>query len=114
MLLLTTPQIEGKKIVPYYGLVSGETIIGANVFKNFYVKIRDVIGGRVSTYEDVLRKAKEIALNELQKEAEKLGANAVVGMKLDYKTLGRAGNNMLMVTTIGTAVLYEEKLPNAD
>ncbi len=108
MLLLTTPLIEGKTITRYYGIVSGETIIGANVFKDFFAGIRDIVGGRASAYEDVLRKAKDIALQELQDEAEKLGANAVIGIDLDYETVGGNGS-MLMVTAAGTAVFYTDK-----
>lgn len=106
MLLTTTPTIEGKKISTYYGVVTGETIIGANVFRDFMAGIRDFFGGRSGAYEDVLRQAKNTALAEMEKEAERMGANAVVGIDLDYETVGQSGS-MLMVTCSGTAVRFE-------
>ena len=106
MLLTTTPIIEGKQITKYYGIVSGETIIGANVFRDFLAGIRDFVGGRSGSYEEVLREAKETALKEMSEEAAKLGANAVIGVDLDYETVGSSGS-MLMVTACGTAVLIE-------
>lgn len=108
MLVITTPSIEGKKIVKYYGLVSGEAILGANIFKDFFAGIRDIVGGRSAAYEKELRKAKEIAVSEMSEQAEAMGANAVVGIDLDYETIGGGGGNMLMVSASGTAVLYEE------
>jgi len=109
MLVLTTPTIEGKKIVKYLGLVSGEAILGANIFKDFFAGIRDIVGGRSAAYERELRKAKEIAIEEMKEDARALGGNAVVGVDLDYETisLGRSGG-MLMVSASGTAVVYEE------
>lgn len=106
MLLTTTPTIEGKKITTYYGVVSGETIIGANVFRDFMASIRDFFGGRSGAYEDVLREAKNTAMAEMAQEAERMGANAVVGIDLDYETVGQSGS-MLMVTCSGTAVKFE-------
>ncbi len=106
MLLTTTPTIEGKKIITYYGVVTGETIIGANVFRDFMASIRDFFGGRSGAYEDVLREAKNTAMAEMSKEAERMGANAVVGIDLDYETVGQSGS-MLMVTCSGTAVRFE-------
>lgn len=103
MLVTTTPTIEGARITRYYGIVSGETIIGANVFRDFFASIRDVVGGRSGSYEEVLREAKETALREMQEQALKLGANAVIGVDLDYETVGSSGS-MLMVTACGTAV----------
>ena len=106
MLLTTTNTVEGKRVVHYYGVVSGETIIGANIFRDFFASIRDIVGGRSSSYEQVLREAKATALKELQDEAAALGANAVIGIDLDYGTVG--GNaSMLMVTASGTAVYLE-------
>ena len=102
MLLTTTSVIEGKRIVCYKGIVSGEAIIGANVFRDFFASIRDIVGGRSKSYEDVLRKAKDTALNEMANQAEELGANAVIGVDLDYETV-REGS-MLMVVASGTAV----------
>ena len=106
MLVTTTPIIEGKKIIRYYGIVSGETIIGANVFRDFLAGIRDFVGGRSGAYEEVLRKAKETAVREMEQEAARLGANAVIGVDLDYETVGGRGS-MLMVTATGTAVTIE-------
>ena len=106
MLLTTTNTIEGKTIIQYYGIVSGETIIGANVFKDLFASIRDIVGGRSGSYESTLRKATETALREMTEQAERLGANAVIGVDLDYETVGGNGS-MLMVTAAGTAVRYQ-------
>ena len=106
MLVTTTPSIEGKRITRYLGLVTGEAILGANVFKDVFAGIRDIVGGRSATYEKELRRAQEIALTELQSRAQELGANAVVGVDLDYEVLG-ANNGMLMVSASGTAVVTE-------
>ena len=103
MILSTTHTIETHVIKEYLGIVSGETIIGANIFKDFFASIRDIVGGRSGSYEKVLREAKEIALREMQEQAEERGASAVIGIDLDYETLG-AKNGMLMVTASGTAV----------
>ncbi len=105
MLVTTTPTIEGQPIVQYYGLVSGETIIGANVFRDFAASIRDFVGGRSSSYEEVLREAKATAIKEMESEAMRMGANAIVGVDLDYETVGAQGS-MLMVTATGTAVRF--------
>ena len=105
MLLTTTNTIEGKQIVQYYGIVTGETIIGANLFKDFFAGIRDIVGGRAGSYESVLREAKDTALQELRERAMQLGANAVIGIDLDYETVG-ANGSMLMVPAAGTAVRY--------
>ena len=104
MLLTTTPTVEGRKILEYKGVVTGETIIGANVLKDFFAGIRDVIGGRSNAYEKVLREAKGTSLHEMQERAEALGANAIVGIDIDYETIGQSGS-MLMVAVSGTAVL---------
>lgn len=106
MQVTTTPNIEGKRITRYCGLVAGEAILGANLFKDLFANIRDLVGGRSATYEKELQRAREIALQELQERAQELGANAVVGVDLDYEVLG-AGNGMLMVTASGTAVVVE-------
>ena len=106
MLVTTTPIIEGKRIIHYYGIVSGETIIGANVFRDFLAGIRDFVGGRSGAYEEVLRQAKETAIKEMEEQAARLGANAVIGVDLDYETVGGSGS-MLMVTASGTAVVIE-------
>ncbi len=107
MIITTTPSVEGKKIAKYHGIVSGETIIGANVIRDLFAGIRDIIGGRSKAYEDVLREAKETALREMQDNAMSLGANAVIGVDLDYETIGASGS-MLMVTASGTAVTLED------
>lgn len=107
MLVTTTPLIEGKRITRYYGIVSGETIIGANVFRDFLAGIRDFVGGRSGAYEEVLREAKETALKEMENYALRIGANAVIGVDLDYETVGSSGS-MLMVTATGTAVTIED------
>jgi len=88
MLVSTTPNVEGKKIVKYLGLVSGEAIMGANLFKDLFAGIRDIVGGRAAAYEKELKKAKEIAINEMIEEARKLGANAILSVDLDYETIG--------------------------
>ena len=106
MLMTTTPSVEGKQIVRYLGVVTGETIIGANVFRDFLAGVRDFFGGRSASYEAVLREAKDTALEEMARQAEALGANAVVGIDLDYETVGGSGS-MLMVTCSGTAVRDE-------
>ncbi len=104
MLLSTTPTIEGSPIREYKGVVTGETIIGANVFKDFMAGLRDFFGGRSGTYEKVLAEAKDTSLSEMAERARQMGANAVVGIDLDYETIGQ-GNSMLMVTCSGTAVV---------
>lgn len=104
MLLTTTPSVEGKNITRYCGVVAGEAILGANLFKDLFAGIRDLVGGRSATYERELQKAREIALQELQERARELGANAVVGIDLDYEVIGQNGS-MLMVSASGTAVV---------
>ncbi len=104
MIVTTTPQIEGRSITRYCGVVAGEAILGANVFKDLFAGLRDIVGGRSATYERELQRAREIALKELQERAQELGANAVVGVDLDYEVLGQ-GNGMLMVSASGTAVV---------
>lgn len=104
MLLTTTPIVEGYPVKQYLGVVSSETIIGANAIRDFMAGIRDFFGGRSGSYETVLREAKDTALNELTQRAQQLGANAVVGIDLDYETVG-ANGSMLMVTASGTAVV---------
>ena len=106
MIVTTTPNIEGKRIIRYCGVVAGEAILGANVLKDFFAGIRDIVGGRSGTYERELQKAREIALKELEQRASEAGANAVVGVDLDFEVLGQ-GNGMLMVSASGTAVVVE-------
>lgn len=106
MLITTTPNFEGKRIVRYCGVVAGEAILGANIFKDLFAGIRDLVGGRSATYERELQKARDIAMQELQQRAAELGANAIVGIDLDYEVLG-TDNGMLMVSASGTAVVIE-------
>ncbi|MBN3519611.1 YbjQ family protein [Algoriphagus lutimaris] len=101
MIISTTPNLEGYQITEYLGIVSGETIIGANVFKDFFASITDIVGGRASSYEQVLREAKATATSEMEMQARAFGANAIVGIDLDYETIR---DGMLMVTVSGTAV----------
>lgn len=106
MLVITTHSIESKKIVDYFGLVSGEAILGANIFKDFFAGIRDIVGGRSAAYERELRNAKELAIQEMVEQAKGLNANAVIGVDLDYETINTGSGNMLMVSASGTAVYY--------
>jgi uncharacterized protein YbjQ (UPF0145 family) len=103
MIITTTPIVEGKRIVAYHGIVSGEAILGANVVRDFFASIRDVVGGRSGSYEKVLRAGRDTALGEMADEAKRLGANAVVGVDLDYGSIG-TNESMMMVTANGTAV----------
>ena len=103
LIITTTPTIEGTPVRSYLGIVSGETIIGANIFKDFFAGIRDIVGGRSGSYEKVLREAKESSLKEMEDIAISLGADAIVGVDLDYETVGPNGG-MLMVTSSGTTV----------
>ena len=104
MIVTTTPSIEGKRITRYCGVVAGEAILGANVFKDLFAGIRDIIGGRSGAYEKELARAREIAFEELRERAAALGANAVVGIDIDYEVVGQNGS-MLMVSISGTAVV---------
>ena len=99
----TTPGIEGQPIRDYLGIVTGEVIVGANIFKDLFAGIRDIVGGRAGAYESTLRNARRQAFDELRAEAERLGANAVVGIDIDYEVVGQGGS-MLMVSVSGTAV----------
>lgn len=103
MIVTTTPGIEGRRITAYHGVVTGETIIGANIFRDIFAGIRDIVGGRSGAYEGALASARETAMSEMQERAQKLGGNAVVGVDLDYEVI----NNMLMVSASGTAVSVE-------
>jgi uncharacterized protein YbjQ (UPF0145 family) len=106
MLLSTTPTIEGRRIREYKGVVTGEAILGANVFRDLFAGIRDIVGGRAGAYEKVLKDARDTALEELGEEARRLGGNAVVAIDLDYEVLGSNGS-MLMVSASGTAVVID-------
>ncbi len=106
MLVTTTSTVEGRRVREYRGLVMGEAILGANVFRDFFAGIRDIVGGRSGGYEKAVRQAREIALEDMQDEATRLGANAVIGVDIDYETVGDKGS-MLMVSASGTAVVLE-------
>lgn len=108
MLISTTNTIDGHKVEKYLGLVSGEAILGANIFKDIFAGIRDIVGGRSEAYEKELRTAQNIAINEMREQARSLGANAIIGVDLDYETVG-SGGSMLMVSACGTAVILSEK-----
>ncbi len=105
IILTTTNGVDGKEAKEYLGIVTGETIIGANIFKDFFAGIRDIVGGRSGSYERVLREAKDTALSEMTDHALRLGADAIIGIDLDYETVGAHGG-MLMVTASGTAVRF--------
>lgn len=106
MIITTTPTVEGRTIRDYKGVVTGETIIGANFVKDFFASIRDIVGGRSGSYEKVLREAKDTSMREMEERAQAMGANAIVGVDLDYETIGKE-NSMLMVCTSGTAVVLD-------
>jgi uncharacterized protein YbjQ (UPF0145 family) len=109
MLISTTPTIEGRPATRYLGLVSGDAILGANVFRDFFAGIRDILGGRSGSYEKVLRRAKQEAIEDMLDQARGLGANAVVGVDLDYETIQvQDGGSMLMVSVSGTAVVVAD------
>ncbi|HEX6127939.1 MAG TPA: heavy metal-binding domain-containing protein [Candidatus Limnocylindria bacterium] len=103
MILTTTPSVDGRQITEYLGVVTGEAILGANIVRDLFAGVRDIVGGRSGAYEEELRKAREIAMEELAAEATSRGAEAVVGIDLDYETVGQGGS-MLMVSASGTAV----------
>ncbi len=108
MLVVTTSTLQGKNISQYLGIVSGEAILGANIFKDFFAGIRDIVGGRSASYEGELRKAKDLAIEEMCAQARQLGANAVIAVDLDYETISTAhGGGMLMVTAAGTAIVVD-------
>lgn len=113
VIVTTTPTIEGHTIVDYRGIVTGEAILGANMFKDLFADIRDIVGGRSATYERELQRARDVALEEIEERAKELGANAIVGLDLDYEVLG-ASNGMLMVSASGTAVVIERANQSRD
>jgi uncharacterized protein YbjQ (UPF0145 family) len=106
MILSTTPSLEGHRITAYYGVVTGEAILGANLFKDLFASVRDIVGGRSAAYESELAKARTVAMEELEDRAREAGANAIVGIDLDYEVLGQGGS-MMMVLVSGTAVMVE-------
>lgn len=103
MIVTTTPALEGRRIQEYFGVVTGEAILGANIFRDLFAGLRDIVGGRSASYEKELRKAREVAFEELEQAAREKGANAVIGVDIDYEVLGES-NGMLMVSVSGTAV----------
>lgn len=107
MLITTTHNVEGRRINQYIGLVNGEAIIGANLVRDFFANITDVVGGRSGAYEQGLREAKSIATKEMIEQAQRLGANAIIGVDLDFQTIGGSGS-MLMVSANGTAVVLAD------
>ena len=108
MIIVTPPNLEGQRITKYFGLVTGDAILGANIFRDLFAGIRDIVGGRSAAYEKELRQAKRLAVVEMMDEATELGANAVVGVDLDYETIEMgSGGGMLMVSATGTAVVVE-------
>jgi uncharacterized protein YbjQ (UPF0145 family) len=102
--MVTTDSVEGRRVAEYYGIVSGDAIVGANMFRDFFARIRDVVGGRAGGYENALRGAKDAAVEDMVTQARAMGANAVIGIDLDYETVG---DSMLMVSANGTAVRLE-------
>lgn len=107
MLIISTPNIEGGKIEEYYGLVTGEALLGSNVYKDLFSGVRDVVGGRTSAYETELNKARELALKSMQEKAEAYGANGVIGVHISYHNLGGTMGNTILVAVFGTAVTYK-------
>jgi uncharacterized protein YbjQ (UPF0145 family) len=108
MLIVTTDSLQGRNITRYLGLVTGEAILGANLFKDLFASVRDIVGGRSGAYENELAKARQVAIEEMTQEAQKLGANAIVGLNLDYESFQPSGaGGMLMVAATGTAVVLE-------
>lgn len=103
MIVTTTPTVEGRPVQEYFGVVTGEAILGANVFRDVFAAVRDIVGGRAGSYERVLREARDVAIAEMTEEAQRRGADAVIGVDLDYETIGDTGS-MLMVSASGTAV----------
>lgn len=106
MIITTTGNIDGKNIREYKAVVAGEAVVGANVFRDMFASIRDIVGGRSGSYEKVLRKAREAAFEDIAEQAEEVGANAIVGVDIDYEILGET-NGMLMVSVSGTAVVVD-------
>ncbi len=108
MLLSSTNTLESKKIIKYHGLVTGESLIGSNVYKDLFSGVRDVVGGRTSAYEKELDKAREIALKSMEEKANDINANAIIGLKISYNNLGGTMGNTILVTAYGTAISYVE------
>ncbi|MDD2643170.1 MAG: YbjQ family protein [Methanobacteriaceae archaeon] len=107
MILSSTNTLENKKILRYHGLVTGESLIGSNVYKDLFSGVRDVVGGRTSKYEEEIQKAREIALSSMKEKAAEKGANAIIGLKISYNNLGGTMGNTILVTAYGTAISYK-------
>ncbi len=107
MILTSANTLESKEIIEYKGLVTGEALIGSNIYKDLFSGVRDVVGGRTSRYEEELQKARDIALGIMEEKAESLGANAIIGLKISYDNLGGTMGNTILITTYGTAIQYE-------
>jgi uncharacterized protein YbjQ (UPF0145 family) len=107
MILTSANTLESKEIIEYKGLVTGEALIGSNIYKDLFSGVRDVVGGRTSSYEEELQKARDIALGIMEEKAESLGANAIIGLKISYDNLGGTMGNTILITTYGTAIQYE-------
>lgn len=107
MILSSTNTLENKKIIEYKGLVTGESLIGSNVYKDLFSGVRDVVGGRTSKYEEEIQKARELALSSMKEKAKQLNANAIIGLKISYDNLGGTMGNTILVTAYGTAISYE-------
>ncbi|MGC9516237.1 MAG: YbjQ family protein [Methanomicrobiales archaeon] len=108
MLMVTTQTIEGKKINKYLGIVTGDSLLGANMYKDLFSGVRDVVGGRTSKYEEELTSARKLAMDSMQEKAKKKGANAIIGTRVAYHNLGGTMGNTIMVTVTGTAISYQE------
>ncbi|MGL6299052.1 MAG: YbjQ family protein [Methanobacteriaceae archaeon] len=108
MILSSTNTLDGKEITEYLGLVSGESLIGSNVYKDLFSGVRDVVGGRTSAYEEEIQKARELAINSMKEKATELGANAIIGLKISYSNLGGTMGNTILVTCYGTAISYND------
>ncbi len=108
MIFSSTSSLEGKKIIKYYGIVTGESLIGANVYKDLFSGVRDVVGGRTSRYEEEIQQARALAIKSMEEKAKELGANAIIGLKMDYSNLGGTMGNTILITSYGTAVRYEK------
>lgn len=107
MILTSANTLENKNIIDYKGLVTGESLIGANIYKDLFSGVRDVVGGRTSQYEEEIQKARDVALESMIEKAEQLGANAIIGLKISYDNLGGTMGNTILITSYGTAILYE-------
>ncbi|MBR6023341.1 MAG: YbjQ family protein [Methanobrevibacter sp.] len=107
MILTSANTLENKTIMEYKGIVTGESLIGANIYKDLFSGVRDVVGGRTSTYEEEIKKARDIAFQSMKEKAEQLGANAIIGLKISYDNLGGTMGNTILITAYGTAIIYE-------